>query len=101
MVTFIIFLLGIGILSKLLKLIKDIGFAVLSIVSSLIGILVLFRLIYKWILVPGLQLFKRICIIIKSGLILLGNAMEKHFSYRNDNKYWALVATSMDRSNSI
>ena len=98
MATIFIIIVGLGILSKLAKITKDIIMSVLSLVVSLIGFLIIFRLFYKWIIVP---LTKGITWIAKKIFYFLrwsGNTMNEHFKYRNDINFWNQVATSMDRT---
>lgn len=97
MVTVLITLLGLGLLAKVLKLIKDIALTILSVVGSLIGILVFFRLLFKWVLVPMAKGIRWLAVKFWLFLQWLGNKMDEHFTYRNDNQYWVLVATSKDR----
>ena len=84
MATLIILLIALEIISKVCKAIKDIALTIISIVGSLLGILILFRLIYEWILVPAFKAIKWICLKLWHGLRWLGNKMDKHFTYRNN-----------------
>lgn len=90
MVTILISLLGLGMLSKIFKVIKDISITILSVIFSLIGILLFFKLLYKWVLVPiakGVKsLTKAICLFFQ----WLSIKIDKHFAYRNDNTYWII-----------
>lgn len=98
MATLIIFILGLTLLSKVCKIIKDIGVGLLSLVGSMIGILVFFRLLYKWVIHPLLDFVKWVGNQVWKFIKWLGLKMESHFAYRYDEKYWFLVATSKDRN---
>ena len=85
------------ILGKVCKAIKNIALAVLSLVGSLISILILIKLFEKWIIRPCI---KAIIFLANKFLMVMqwvGDIMIKHFTYREDDDYWACVATSMDR----
>lgn len=97
MISLITLFIGMNILSKAVKIIKDVVLSILSIVATLFGVLIFFRYLYKWIIVPLWKFLKWTFLKLKEGFFLLCEFLDRHYSYRQDNKYWREVATSMDR----
>lgn len=97
MATLIVILVGLTILCKVVKIFRDVALSILSIVASLLGILLFFRYFYKWILLPLWKSMLWIARNIKNGFFALCDFLDRHYLYRDNDKYWKEVATSKDR----
>lgn len=93
----ILAILGLGMLSRVFRIIRNLAFTIISVVGALMSLLVLMKYVYKWILIPGGKFIKWISLELWKCLQWLGNKSIEHFKYRNDDMYWYLCANSMDR----
>lgn len=93
MTTAIIILFIVGILVKVSEVIKNVAKSFLYTVLSLLGLVLLFKMVvkplYRFLVWSGQKLWL--------GLKWIGNKMIEHYSYRTNELYWFNVANSKDR----
>lgn len=96
-IAFIIITLGSGLLIRFFNIVKEFLKNILYGILIALGLLLFLRLFYKWILVPGFKMCRWLALKFWELMRWVGKKLDAHYSYRSDDNYWALVATSMDR----
>lgn len=94
METIVIIFIGLAILLKVSKIIRNLALALVSFVVSILGTF----LIFKWIIKPLFKGIEWICLRIGESMQWIGDKIIDHYSYRDNNEYWYLVANSKDRN---